>query len=270
MNIQRILVVTTLFTGMVMMFSSMAHAANGTVRVTFKYRDGSGIEQPLSSTYLYLRQGSETPPLEKYFKKADYIFGPSDIAGRINASVPEGSYFIRLTKRAGAAEPLGPPQAGDYTWTDYQQITVTANSVTDLGTKYAVPFSKPITITGAVVDYATGAPLSNRYVRAQPEPCIEADYSSFDEAEWIDTNRCGPVKYLAQQKTDAQGKYTLLLREPGAYYIVTSTRLGDHHPPGQYSSNPKSTGVSMGPITLNTGDNIVLPNIRVIPYYQQP
>jgi hypothetical protein len=270
MNIQRILVVSTLCTAMVMLFGGMAEAANGTVQVTFKYRDGSGIEQPLSSTYLYLRQGAETPPLETYFKKADYIFGPSNSAGRINASVPEGTYFIRLTKRAGAAAPLGPPQAGDYTWTDYQQITVTASTVTDLGTKYAEFFSEPITLTGAVVDYATGAPLANRYVRAQPEPCINSNFSSEDSAEWVYTNRCGPVKYLAQQKTDAQGKYTLLLREPGTYYIVTSTRLGDHHPPGDFSSNPKSTGVSMGPITLNTGDEIVLPNIRVLPHWQVP
>lgn len=264
MNIQRILVVTTLCTAMVMLFSSMAEAANGTVQVTFKYRDGSGVEQPLSSTYLYLRQGAETPPLEQYFRKADYIFGPSDSAGRINASVPEGTYYVRLTKRAaGTSGPLGPPKKGDYTWTDYQQITVTANSVTDLGTKYAVSFSEPITLTGTVVDYATGAPLSNRYVRAQPEPCIEANY---DPNYWVDTNRCGPVKYLAQQKTDAEGKYTLLLREPGTYYIVTSSHLGDYHV--EYQGNPKSTGVSMGPITLNTGDKIVLPNIRVAPYYQ--
>jgi hypothetical protein len=262
MKLRRILVVTPLIVAMVMLFSNMAEAANGTVKVTFKYRDGSGAEQPLPSAYLYLRQGAEVPPLEQFFKKADYIFGPADTAGRFNASVPEGTYYIRLTKRAGgAAEPLGPPKQGDYTWTDYQQITVTANSVTDLGTKYAVPFSEPITLTGTVVEANSGEPWAGRYVRAQTEPCITADYSSQDPAEWRDSNRCGPVKYMAQQKTDAAGKYTLLLRDPGTYYIVTSKALGGQG--SQYVGNPNSTGWSMGPITVNTGDEIVLPTMRV-------
>lgn len=259
MDLRRMLAVTSLVTALVMAFSGMAKAANGTVQVTFKYRNGSGVEQPLSSTYLYLRQGAENPPLEQYFKKADYIFGPSDSAGRINASVPAGTYYIRLTKRAGGTPgPLGPPKVGDYTWTDYQQITVIANSVTNLGTKYAAVFSEPITITGIIVNSTTGAPLAGRYVRAQTEPCIEANYDPYN---WRDTNRCGPVKYLALQKTDAQGQYTLLLPDPGTYYIVESSTLGDKHV--EYQGNRSTTGWSMGPITVNTGDKIALPNMQV-------
>jgi hypothetical protein len=69
------------------------------------------------------------------------------------------------------------------------------------------------------------------------------------------------VKYLAQQKTDAQGQYTLFLRDPGTYYIVESKALGDNHV--EYQGNPLTTGWSMGPITVNTGDKIALPNMRV-------
>lgn len=264
MNLRRFLAVTTLlWTAMIMLSGTMAEAANGTVKVTFKYTNGSGVEQPLRSAYLYLQNGNEEPPLEQYFKRADYIFGPSDSLGRINASVPEGKYFIRLTRRGPgtASGPLGPPEVGDYTWTDYQEITVTANTVTDLGTKYAEFFSEPIIITGAVVNFANGAPLAGRYVRAQTEPCITADYSSENAANWIDSNRCGPVKLLAQQRTDAQGKYTLLLRDPGTYYIVQSKALGDNHQ--QYTGNPNTTGWGMGPITVNAGDRVVLENLRV-------
>ncbi|MCL7487993.1 MAG: hypothetical protein M8357_07465 [Desulfobulbaceae bacterium] len=251
-----------------MLFSGAALAANGTVTVTFKYQVGSGVEQPLSNAYLYLRDGADAPPLEKYFKNADYIFGPSNVNGVISASVPEGNYYVRLTRREPldqVARPLGPPEKGDYTWTDYKQITVIGGGVTDLGTRYAVTFSQPITITGAIVDRNSGAPLVDRYVRAQPEPCIEADYSSWDPAEWVDSNNCGPVKYLAQQKTDAQGQYTLFLQEPGTYYIVESKTLGDHH--RQYQGNRGSTGWAMGPITVNAGDSIVLDDMQVpMPY----
>ena len=263
MDLRRMLAVTLFVTALVMAFSGMAEAANGTVKVTLKYKNGSGVEQPLVSAYLYLRNAAESPPLEQYLKKADYIYGPSDASGRINASVPEGSYFIRITKRAvaGGSGPLGPPKAGDYTWTDYQQVTVTAGSITDLGTKYAASFSEPITISGIIVNSTTGAPLAGRYVRAQTEPCVTADYSSQNEAEWRDSNRCGPVKYMAQRRTDAQGRYTLLLRDPGTYYIVESLTLGDNHQ--QYTGNPGSTGWAVGPITVSAGDKIVLGEMRV-------
>ena len=264
MDLRRILTALTLCLAAVLWVSGMAEAANGTVRVTFKYKDNNGIEQVLPSAYLYLRLGTEEPPLQKYFKNADYIFGPSDSLGRINASVPGGTYYIRLTRRqplSGTARPLGPPEAGDYTWTDYKQITVVANTVIDLGTKYAVPYTDAITITGVIKDRTTGAPLAGRFVRAQTEPCIEADYSSWDSAEWIDSNRCGPEIFLAQQTTDTQGKYTILLREPGTYYIVTSKTLGDRHQ--EYSGNRSTTGWTMGPITVNSGDTIVLEDMRV-------
>lgn len=258
MDPRRILAVVTLSFAAILLCNSIS-AANGTLRVTFKYINSSGVEQPLQTAYLYLQDGTTTPPLEKFFKSADYIFGPSNSLGQFNASVPEGTYFIRLTKRSpqsGNVGPLGPPGGGDYTWTDYQQITVATDTVTDLGTKYAFLYNKPITVTGVIRNSNTGQPWAGRYVRAQPEPCIEADYSSWEPSEWVDSNECGPVKYMAQQKTDAQGRYTLLLKEPGTYYIVTSKTLGDHHQ--QYSGNRSSTGWSTSPITFNAGDNLVL------------
>mgnify|MGYP001070381911 CR=1 FL=1 len=266
MDLQRTWIVLAFSFAAVLLLSGLAEAANGNVMVTFKYRDGNGAEQPLPDASLYLRAGTEEPPLEKFFRSADYIFSYSDSFGRINASVPEGTYYIRLTRRVdGTRRPLGPPEAGDYTWTDYKKITVVANTVTNLGTKYAVPFAEPILITGVIKDNNTGAPLAGRFVRAQTEPCIEANYSSWDPSEWVDSNRCGEEIYLAQQKTDAQGKYTLLLQNPGTYYIVESRTLGDRHQ--QYAGNRSTTGWFMGPITVNTGDKIVLEDMQVPPAF---
>jgi len=265
MNLRKLVAVLGFFLVAGLLVGGSDAVANGTIRVTFKYADGSGGEQPLSGAYLYLQDGTTTPPLEKFYKSADYIFGPSNSLGLFNASVPARTYYIRLTKRnptSGNTSPLGPPEGGDFTWTNYQNITVTDNTVTDLGTQYATLFGQPITISGIVVDRSTGAPLPGRYVRAQPEPCIEADYSGWMDGIEIDSNECGPVKYMAQQKTDAQGRYTLLLKEPGTYYIVTSKKLGDHHQ--QYMGNRDSTGVSTV-VTVNHGDNIVLGDFRV-PY----
>jgi hypothetical protein len=266
MNLHKLVAVLGFFLVAGVLAGGSDAAANGTIRATFKYADGGGGEQALSGAYLYLQDGTTIPPLEKFYKSADYIFGPSSSQGIFNASVPAGIYYVRLTKRnptSGNNSPLGPPEGGDFTWTNYQQITVTDNTVTDLGTQYATLFGQPITITGVVVDRSTDEPMPGRYVRAQPEPCIEAEYWSDDPSEWVDSNECGPVKYMAQQRTDAQGRYTLLLKEPGTYYIVTSRKLGDHHK--QYIGNRDSTGFSTGPITVNNGDNIILGDIRV-PY----
>ncbi|MDW7774177.1 MAG: hypothetical protein SCH71_14930 [Desulfobulbaceae bacterium] len=265
MKLRHVTALIFCFSTVFLFFSTMAAAANGTLQVTFKYNDG-GVELPLNNAYLYLQDGTMRPPMEKFYKSAEYIFGPSDSLGRFNASVPEGIYYVRLTKRQdGTRRPLGPPEGGDYTWANYQeQITVTAGSVINLGTQYATFYNKPITLTGVITNSSTGEPWPDRYVRAQPEPCIEADYSSWDPNEWVDTNECGSVKYLAQQKTDAQGRYTLLLKEPGSYYIVSSRKLGDYHQ--QYAGNPSSTGWSTGPITVNQGDNIVL-DMNIHPYY---
>ncbi len=251
---QRILTIIAVISAITFMLSGNAAAADGTLRVTFKYKN-DGAEEALSSAYLYLQNGNQSPPMEKYFKNADYIFGPSDSSGRISASVPEGMYYMRLTKRSPLAspEPLGPPEAGDYTWTDYRLVNITAGTVTDLGTKYAFLFREDhIQITGTLTN-SNGEPLTNRYVKAQIEPCIEADgYYG------IASNSCGPVKFPAQQRTDAEGKYTLLLNEPGTYYIVVSTTLGDKHQ--RYQGNSSSTGWYMGPITVEGGDKIVLNN----------
>ena len=52
--------------------------ANGTLRVTFKFFDTNGIAQPLPYTYLYLRDSSPPPSIEKHFTPADYIFDPAN------------------------------------------------------------------------------------------------------------------------------------------------------------------------------------------------
>ena len=238
----------SLIIGMTISSSSLA-IASGTLTVTFKYKDSGGFEQPLSGAYVYLHDASKKPPLEKYFVNTPYtyrlIYGPSPSSGVISVSVPEGSYYIRITKRdplRGNTNKLGPPEPTDYTWNQTTPITISANATTNLGIKYAD--SLPITVTGVITYYASGAPVAGRYVRAQPEPCYTDGFN-------YNVNRCGPVKYLALQRTDADGRFTINLRDPGTYYIYESNCLYDKG--RAYVGNP-CMGWYGGTVTVNSGE----------------
>jgi hypothetical protein len=231
-----------------------AEAANGTLKVVFKYKDpATNIERFLPNAFVYLHSATKPPPMEKYFSKADYIGTTytTYASGQPSPqSVPEGTYYIRITQRTNvpptSTNKLGPPQAGDLTWMQTAPITVVANQITDLGTVYARPFGPaPITITGTVKN-SSGAPLAGRYVRAQTEPCIDDGYD-------YNVNQCGPVIDLALQPTDAGGKYTLVLRDPGTYYIYTSPCLTtDHY---NYTGNRcRYTPAPTNPVTVKIRD----------------
>jgi hypothetical protein len=193
------------------------------------------------------------------------MLGPTDSNGRITASVPEGNYYIRVTRRnpmGGTLRPLGPPESGDYTWNQARLITISANTTTDLGTKYAWLFgSAPITISGTVKNYQ-GVPLAGRLVRLQIGPCVEGNYEGYDggwgEENWVDPNFCNgrsANKKIAVRRTDANGNYTIFLREPGTFYIYETSCLGDYHQ--DYTGNP-CVGYGTGPVTVNMGEHKVV------------
>jgi hypothetical protein len=218
----------------------------GTLKVTFKSKAANGVETPISYAYVYLRDAAVEPPVEKYFSPADYILGPSDSLGRITANVPEGTYYVRITGRNPlASRPLGPPETGDYTWNTAKTITISTNTITDLGTKIAWAFgSSPVVISGTVKN-SYGTALAGRYVKATIVPC-EGDYSVD-----IPTNYCGPEKHIALQRTDSSGNYRILLMNPGTFYLYASTCLGDRHQ--EFSGNP-CVGTGTGPVTVTVGE----------------
>ena len=201
--------------------------ANGTLTATFLY-NGSGIDQPLDHAYIYL-QSAQLSPREKYFKNAQYVFGPTNSSGYISASVPNGTYHVRLTRRAplGTAptqsQAYGPPNNGDYTW-NYTGATITVNtgSVINLGTVYAALFNKPITISGRVTSLQYGTPISGWFVMATAQPCvIVPDYNNYSAQ-----GECPGVKYAAQLPTDSNGNYSIKIRTPGTYYVYIMNRPG--------------------------------------------
>lgn len=214
-------VVTALVAISVLLSVQFAQAGSGTLKGTFKYKDpNTGIERILTYGYVYLHSTSKPPPMEKYFSKADYVLGMTS-GSPFSISVPEGTYYMRLLQRkvvGSTTRPYGPPETGDYTWFQTSPITITAGGVLDIGTKYATPFMAfPITLRGTV-HTQMGVPMPGRYVRAQTEPCVKDGYDN-------NINQCGPAKYLAQQPTDADGKYTMYLKSAGTYYIYTSPCL---------------------------------------------
>jgi hypothetical protein len=248
------LVVTTLFS------AAPALAADGTLKVSFKDKDlVTGVERGLNSGFIYLRNAASPAPMEKFFSKADYILGPSNyLDGRYAVSVPAGTYYIRILQRkviSGALRPYGPPEAGDLTWFQTTPITITADAVLDLGTKYALPFSSaPITVTGTVRSSA-GTPLEGRYVRAQTEPCVVPLNCTDTGCEQYG-NQCGPNKFLAQRATDSEGRYTLYLAEPGTYYLYTSPCLVAGH--NQNDDSRCRYTAAPAPVTVTTGGSITV------------
>jgi hypothetical protein len=220
--------------------------AAGTLRLTFKQKDASGNEQPLANAYVYLRTMAAPPPMEKYFSKPEYIYGPTNSLGVLQVSVPDGDYFIRATRRNPfQIRPFGPPEPGDLTWTPIIPITIANNTVTDLGTQYAESFAgEKIKLFGKIKS-SYGTPIPGKYVRVQVVPCIMG-------TEYTSPNYCGPVKYLAEQRTDANGEYSITLRNPGTYYVVVSHTLG------QAAS---TIGKSVGPYTVQAGAKLKIPDI---------
>lgn len=235
----------------VMTISSNSLAGgSGTLTVTCKYFDDNRVEQPLSGAYVYLHDESRKPHVDRVFNKPSYILGPSDLSGRITVSVPEGSYYIRITKRNPKNEntnTLGPPEPMDYTWSQTNTITIHANVTTDLGITYAGFFTSPISVTGTVTR-TTGDTAAGLYVRAQTEPC----YTNGDNGK---VNQCSPGKFIVWKRTDANGQYALALRDPGTYYIYVSTCLGQG---GSMSSVSPCLGDYGGMVAVNLGETKIL------------
>lgn len=235
----------------------LAEAANGTLKFTFKYTDPStGVVTNVTRAFVYLHDGTKPPPMEKFFSKADQILSGSFGNGSYLITVPEGTWYIRINQRMTSpqttAGSLGPPQAGDLTWMQTAPITIVAGQTLDLGTLYAYPFGPaPITITGTVKN-SSGAPLAGRYVRAQTEPCLVPLNCTYDGCEQYG-NQCGPDKDLALAPTDVNGKYTLVLRDPGAYYIYTSPCIDTKS--YQYTGNVCTyTAASANPVVVRIRD----------------
>ncbi len=201
------------------LFAGMAEA-NGTLTATFLYKDANNITHPLDHAYVYLHVYPQGFPIkEKYFRKAQYVLGPSDANGNISVSVPEGAYKVRITRRAPLtatptrAQAYGPPNTGDYSLHITGAITVTTNSTVSLGTQYAAVFGPapaPITVSGQVKN-SVGQPLSGWYVHAEVS------------AIWCPNGagpRAGAVPALAP--TDANGNYTIKLPSAGTYYFYAA------------------------------------------------
>jgi hypothetical protein len=227
-------VLISLFAITSMFSADPANAGTGTLKFTLKTKDpATGVESYVGRAFTYLHNSTKPPPMEKFFSKADQILWGSFLNGSYNITgIPEGTYYIRINQRMTlpqtSAGSLGPPQPGDLTWMQTAPVNIVAGQALDLGTLYAYPFgAAPITISG-IVRNSAGAPLAGRYVRAQTTPCYDDGYDN-------NINQCGPVKDLALQPTDANGKYTLLLKDPGSYYIYTSPCITADY--NQYTGN---------------------------------
>ena len=224
------------------------------------YYNGS----PLQNAYMYLQNGAALPPLQQYYQKAAYIYGPSSSSGVISASVPAGTYYVMIIKRAGGSSYMGPPLPGDYVWFNLGAITIGTN--TYLGTVNATVYggSTSLTISGTVKGQS-GKALAGWAVKATAVPCESGNWGyahSFNE--------CGVSKYPAW--TDSNGNYTITLTNSGTYYVYASPRLNfaNTNYPGGYPTCTAGVGCEACgdyfyyncPVNVSspvTGQNIVVP-----------
>jgi len=266
-------------------FSAGMAEANGTLTATFGYESSGGTFVPLSNAYVYLQVYGGPPIIEKYFRSAEYIYGPTNASGSISASVPEGSYKVRITRRVplattptatGPTGIYGPPNSGDYTWLMGESggissfITVTTGSVINLGTVYATTFGSAGLMISGTVKGASGAVLSGWAVKATNEPCYSGNWNS---GSAYSANQCGTLRYPAF--TNASGQYSIPIPTTGTYYLYAAPHLGqfvNFNYPGGYPTCTASVGSEQStsttyfyyncPINVSsslTGQNIVVP-----------
>ena len=218
-----------------LLLSTGAAMANGTITATILYNG-----QPLQGAYLYLNHSATW---EMYFQSGS-IYGPSNSNGIISASVPEGTYYVRITKR-GTSSPwstyLGPPNAGDYDWveTDPPTITLTTSGTVNLGTVNTALYAQHSTISGAIT-FPGMKPAADVFVKATTVQCTQS-------------NQCGPNVYPAW--TDSNGNYTITV-PPGTYYVYATKNAG----PLTYSEVPGGAPYN-GPVTVTSGQNLTGINI---------
>ncbi len=238
----------------------MKFVADGTLTATALYNG-----QPLQNAYAYLLPGNQPAP-GRHYQSALHLLGPSDASGTITGDEPPGSYYMRITKRTGSASIYGPPYPGDYTWTasNPPTVTIASNQTTSLGMVNTTVFGGPISISGTVRG-ASGRPLAGWAVKAATVPCESGNWAyahSFNE--------CGKVKYPAY--TDANGNYTINLKDAGTYYVYASPQLNFANTsyPGGYPTCSTSIGCEACgdyyyfdcPVAVSgplAGQNIVVP-----------
>ena len=235
--------------------------ANGTLTATVLYNG-----QPVQNAYVYLQSASQLAPRQQYYESAAYILGPSDATGHISVSVPEGTWYVRITKRASFSTSLGPPFPGDYSWYYAGTKTITTNSVVSLGNVPVTIYTQSVAVSiSGTVKGASGKVLSGWAVKASTAPCESGNWAyahSFNE--------CGSVKYPAF--TDSNGNYTITIPNTGTYYVYASPNLNfaNTNYPGGYPTCASAVGCEACgdyfyyncPIIVNTsatGKNVTVP-----------
>ena len=262
------------------LFAGIA-GANGTLTATVYYNS-----QPLQYAYVYLHV---YPPLgatikETYFRNAQHILGPTNSSGYISASVPEGTYKVRITRRAPLttvptlAQAYGPPKPGDYTWKEQGgAITIATNSTVNLGAINTAPFSStpapaPITISGKATT-CSGTPWAGVYIMATTQYCTPSITDCGGYGCWTGLyNACPGQKFPAQQLTDSNGNYTIELANPGTYYIYAmpapESQAGGTTPPSTCHNRQGgycpgcSDNYDVCPVTVSSSSNLTGVNIN--------
>lgn len=214
--------------------------------------------KPMAGGTVFLFTAAGPPPApERYWRVPEEVM-TLDSAGRFTMELPPGSYHVGGVKREKEQE-IGPPRAGDHFLTSRDEqgepraFTVRGGETTDIGSLgEATPFDSAVTgkregitgIEGTITD-PTGKPVAGALAFAYPTPEMSGK----------------PL--FVSDRTGADGRYLLRVREGGRYFLKVRDL---------YGGGPPAEGAVMGvygdsvpqPLTVKTGNLTPQADIRVI------
>lgn len=164
------------------------------------------------------------PASHKYLRLPD-AGAPVDADGKFQVRVPAGKYYLVMRKRLDPAS-AGPPQEGDPQY--YARLrngkpkvmTVRAGKTTNVGKiTEAIPYHREKVV---IAPGTTG--IEGVVADDQGHPVAGVRVLAYDSAGMV-----GMPRY-ASDMTGKDGKYFLLVNEPGSYYLKIRTHYGGGRP----------------------------------------
>lgn len=209
---------------MLLLVSPCSAAEEGTGLIT-----GTWITKkygPMAGAQVLLFNVAKGPPpaSHKYLRLPD-AGGAVDADGKFEVRVPAGKYYLVMRKRLDPAS-AGPPQEGDPQY--YARLkngtpktyAVKAGKTTNVGRIIeATPYHREKVV---IAPGTTG--IEGMVTDDKGHPVAGVRVLAYDSAGMV-----GMPRY-ASDMTERDGKYFLLVSEPGSYYLKIRTHYGGGRP----------------------------------------
>lgn len=198
------------------------------------------------------------PPMPEKYNRIPEISRELDIEGKFRVDLPPGKYYLGAVRRL-SGERIGALQPGDYVFRSVdaqgkpKEYVVKSGEVLDAGNELEAIALPPQKETA---QKTVGTSIEGIIIDMEGKPVADAVVTAFTSP----TLRGKPL--FASEKSDAQGKYTLVLT-PGTYYLRVRNSFAAGPPePGQIVGYFGET--SPAPVSVKEGEIRQGINFRVI------